>query len=186
MQVDVPTFLRLTEQAHTLLFWDVESQGLAMDYGGVLCVSVKPYGQPPITYYVPAVNQSDKFVVKDAAEHLAQADAWVTYYGKGFDVKVLNARLLRWGLPPLAPKPHLDLFFHVKGKFQFSRKSQAHVLEFLETEQQKMTVSPNVWADMRLDWRKHMRVMIARCESDVAGLEKLYDQAKRFVRDITR
>jgi len=186
MQLPAQDFLRLAEQAHTLLFWDTECGGLSVDYNGIICLSVKPYGQPAETFELPAINQSDKFIIKAAAERLAEADCWVTYFGKGFDVKVVNARLLRWGLAPLEPRPHLDMFFQVKHKFALSRKSQAHVLSFLETQQEKMSVSPNVWADLRVDFKRHMKTLVARCESDTEGLEALYERIKPFVRDITR
>ena len=49
MQIEVPTFLRLAEQAKRILFVDLEATGLRGDYNSVLCVSMRPYGEKSIT-----------------------------------------------------------------------------------------------------------------------------------------
>jgi hypothetical protein len=119
-------------------------------------------------------------------EYLEAADCWVTYYGKGHDVPLLNTRLVKWGLAPVEPRPHIDLYFVLKYKLKTARRSQAHLLEFFGTPQQKMTVSPDLWAGLAANFEPNMKILVRRCESDCRGLEALYDRTRALIRDIKR
>lgn len=191
MQLDAQTFLRLTEKAGTLLTFDTEATSLNGDYGSLLCITGKRYGQKPITIRIEQAGK-DRHVAKAAKEMLESADAWVSYYGKGYDVLMINARLMRWGLAPLEKRPHIDLYFTLKSKVKISRRSQGHYLSWLSVEdkdggeQRKMGVSADVWAQVSSNPRKYMPEMVRRCESDVRGLEALYDRTKSFIADVTR
>lgn len=184
MNIEPQDYLRLVEKARTLVFWDIETTGREADYDSVLVVSARPFGKGALSWHIEAVG-NDRRVIREATEFLDSADAWVTYYGKGFDVPFMNTRLLKWGLPPLAQKPHVDMYFQLRNKLLTGRHSQAHLLEFLETPTQKMSVSPNKWSEM--PYRpEHMPDMIKRCESDTAGLMGLYNRSKHLIRDIKK
>ena len=191
MQLDCQTFLRLVEKNGSLIFWDTESQGREGDYGRMYIVSVKPFNKPPVTLNI-GENAQDKGLVKEAKDLLDKADCWVTFYGKGHDVPLLNTRLIRWGYPPLNVVPHIDMYFQLKYKLKTGRKSQAHLLEFLQDTmislgippEKKMSVSPNVWSDLWSDYKKNIKILIDRCASDTIGLEALYKVCKHLIRDI--
>lgn len=195
MQLGAQDFLRLVEKAGSIVFYDLEATGLKGDYNSVLCVSIKPFGQKAVTFAIEKPGR-DKQVVEQAAAVLSQADAWVTYYGKGFDFKMINTRLLRWGLPPLLSKPHIDMYYTLKSHLNTSRRSQAHLLDWLQVQTdkdeaqymgkvaKKMSVSAEEWNNVLADPTKSMRVMIKRCESDTAGLEALYRRTKHLIREI--
>jgi uncharacterized protein YprB with RNaseH-like and TPR domain len=191
MKIDTQDFLRLTEQAHSLLIFDTEATSLAGDYGSILVVTGKRYGQKPVTIKVETPGK-DRIVVREAKEMLEAADCWISYYGKGYDVPMLNARLMRWGYKPIVKKPHLDLYFALKPKVKISRRSQGHYLSWLQVEgkdgeaQRKLGVSADTWAQIVANPRKHLPEMIRRCESDVRGLEALYDRTKDYIGDIAR
>lgn len=188
MQIDVQRFLRLTEAAQTLVFLDIEATGLRGDYNSVLVVSIKPFGAEPTSFIVERPGK-DRAVVKAAQEALAEADAWVTYYGKGFDIKMLNTRLLRWGIDPIEKRPHIDMYYTLKSNLLTARRSQGHLLSWLKTPENKMTVSAEAWNEALSgadeDGRKALKTMVERCESDVAGLEALYKRTSHLIRDIT-
>lgn len=185
MNLEPKDFLRLVEKAKTLVFFDIEATGLKGDYNSILVVSVKPYGLKPESFSVLQVG-NDKRVVREAKERLEAADCWVGYYSKGFDIPMLNTRLLRWGLPPIEKRPHLDLYFTLKSNILTGRRSQAHLLRWLGTAEQKMDVGADVWAEMGLDFNKNIKTMIQRCESDTAGLEGLYNATKHLVRELKK
>ena len=186
MRLEAQDFLRLVENNKTLAIWDTESQGLNGDYGAMLCASIKTFGRKePVTFRVEQLG-NDKRLVRETRDYLEGFDAWVTYFGKGHDVPLLNTRLLKWGLKPVDPRPHVDLFFTLKPKLRTSSKSQAHLLRFLGTPEQKMSVSPDTWASLGTHFYKNMLEIVARCESDAAGLEALYNRTKHVIRDITR
>jgi uncharacterized protein YprB with RNaseH-like and TPR domain len=189
MQIEAQRFLRLTEKARTLVFLDIEATGLRGDYNSVLVVSIRPYGGEPESFVVDRPGK-DKAVVKAAKARLEEADAWVTYYGKGFDILMLNTRLLRWGIDPIEKRPHIDMYWTLKSNILTAHRSQGHLLSWLKTPENKMSVSAEAWNEALSgadeDGRKALRTMVERCESDVAGLEALYRRTSHLIRDITR
>lgn len=185
MNIDVETYLRLVEKAGTLGFVDIEASGLRGDYNSVLVVSVKPYGKRPISFCVKQPG-NDQRVVREAKDFLETLDCWVTYYGRGFDLPMLNTRLLKWGVPPIEKRHHIDMYFKLKSSLLTARRSQGHLLSWLGTPEQKMTVGADVWNQIIEDPVKHMPTMVRRCESDVAGLEGLYNRTKHLIGDIAK
>src|SRR5262249_5896985 len=128
--LDAQDFLDLVERAGGLLIFDTEATGLNGDYNSMLVYSGKYYDKDSDTFTAERPGRDQK-LVKQAREHLGDARCWVSYYGKGYDVKMINTRLLRWGLKPVDPRPHLDLYWTLKSALNTSRRSQAHLLEFL-------------------------------------------------------
>lgn len=183
MQIDVQTFLRLVEQTHRLAFFDIESLGQQGDYGSILVISVKPFGVDPVTFAVRQVG-NDQRVVREARDFLSRFDVWCSYYGKGFDVPMLNTRLLRWGLASLDRRLHIDLYYTLKFALSTGRRSQAHLLEWLALPERKMTISADVWASTPFKPKEQLEKLRARCESDTAGLEALYVRTSHLIRDI--
>jgi uncharacterized protein YprB with RNaseH-like and TPR domain len=186
MQLNEEVFLSLVEETHSLAFVDIEATGLRGDYNSVLVVSIKPYGQKPYSFHIKQAGNDQK-VVKDAKAEMEKYQCWCTYYGKGFDIPMLNTRLLKWGSPPIDKRPHIDMYFSLKSNLLTARKSQGHLLSFLETPEEKMSVTPNAWSEIVGDPSgPHMKTMIKRCESDVEGLEALYNKTKHIIREIKR
>lgn len=185
MQIDTEVFLRLVENAGTLAFADIEASGLRGDYNSTLIVSVKPYGKKPISLVVSQPGHDQK-LVREAKALLETFDCWVTYYGKGFDIPFLNTRLMKWGLYPIAKRPHIDMYYTLKSNLLTARRSQGHLLTWLGTPEQKMGVSASVWSEVSAEPEKNLKILKERCESDVEGLEALYRRSKHVVRDITR
>ena len=185
MQIEVQRFLRLIEMQHSLLFVDIESTGLKGDYNSALVTALKPYGKPATVLNVKKPGY-DKALVMETKAIMEGADCWVTYYGKGFDLPFLNTRLLKWGLDPIIPKPHIDLYYSLKYRLLTGRKSQGHLLAWLNTPENKMTVGADVWTMASGGNTDSIMTLRTRCESDVKGLEHLYRRTSHLIRDITR
>jgi len=185
VRIEEQAFLRLVEDANTLGFVDLEATGLRGDYNSVLVVSVKRYQDAPVSFPI-AQPGNDKKVVREAKEYLESLDCWATYYGKGYDLPMLNTRLLKWGYDPIEKRPHIDLYYSLKSNLLTARRSQGHLLSWLETPEDKMSVSADVWASVLYDTKKHMKTLIERCESDVIGLQALYERTKHLIREIKR
>ena len=185
MKLDAQDFLRLVENANTLACWDIESTGLRGDYNSIICLSVKPYNLKPTTFTIKQPGNDQK-VVRDAKECLESFDCWATYYGKGFDIKMLNTRLLKWGYPPVEKRPHIDMYYSLKSHLLTARKSQSHLLNWLETPEQKMSVGADMWNEIIRNPVSAMKTMVERCESDCAGLEDLYKRTKHLLVEIKR
>lgn len=185
MQLDAQDFLRLAEKGNSIAFVDIEATGLRADYNSTLVVSIKPYQSKAYSFSVKQPG-NDKGLVRWARDELAKYDCWVTFYGKGFDIPFLNTRLLKWQMLPIQKKPHLDMYFTLKYNLLTARKSQAHLLRFIDTPEQKMDMSPDEWNKVIADPKKAMPKMIRRCESDVDGLQGLYEKTKHLVREIKK
>lgn len=183
MQIDAQTYLDLVEDSGRLLFWDIEASGLRGDYNSIICASFKPYGERPFTLRIKQLGNDQK-VVRQMKEILEDYHCWVTYYGKGFDVPMLQTRLLKWGQDPVKTRHHLDMYFTLKTHLLMARKSMAQMAGFLGTPEQKVGVSPNVWSEMAFNMDKHLPQMIARCESDCAVLEDVYKKTRHLVKEI--
>lgn len=166
------------------MFWDLESNGLKGDYNSLLCGSIKPFGKKPYTFSVKQVGNDQK-IAREIGDELEQYLCWVTFYGKGFDVPMLNTRRLKWGLNPVEKRHHLDLYFSLKSNTLMGRRSMASYAAFLGTPEQKMSVSQNVWSEMAFKIDEHMPGMISRCESDCSVLEDVYRKTRHLIREIT-
>lgn len=183
MRVEAQTYLKTAEKASAIAFFDIEASGLASDYNSVLCVSVKPFGKHPKTFAVTKPGD-DKGVVEEAVAHLRTFDVIVGYYSKGFDVPMLEGRLLYHGLPDFNPKQHLDMYFQLRWKIKTSRRSQGHLASWLNLpeDSQKMGVPAGIWNEVLRDPARHMPTMVKRCESDTRGLEALYKRTRHLIR----
>lgn len=185
MQIDVQTYLDLVEQTDNICFWDLECTGLKGDYNSVLVSTIKPFNSDPITLSVKQVGNDQK-VVRETAEALAGFQCVVGYYSSGFDMPMCNTRLLKWKQRPIAPMHHIDLYYKLKSKLLTARKSQGHLLSFLGTPEQKLSVGASVWSEIPFKFSEHMPLMIERCESDVRGLQELYTATRHLIADVKR
>lgn len=184
MQIEAQTFLPIAEKAGALAFVDIEASNLKADFGTVVVVSIKPYGLKPKTFW--AKPGRDKALMKEVAAELKKYPVWITFYGKMFDVPFMNSRLLVNGLAPLPKHHHVDMYWVIKLQTALSRRNQAHLLEWLEAPSKKMSVSPNVWATMAANPGESLKTLRERCESDVEGLEAMYEKTKHLIREISR
>lgn len=184
MQIDTQRFLRLVESANTLGFIDIEASGLRGDYNTMLCASIKQFQTEPTTHSVSKVGKDRATLIKTKAS-LEGLDCWVTYYGRGFDIKMLNTRLLIHKIDPIEKRPHIDMYYQLKAKTIMSRRSQGHYCSWLQLDEQKMSVSADDWAQAAAEWKRIKPTMVARCESDVNGLQGLYERTKHLITDIT-
>ena len=72
-----------------IAFFDIETTDLAADVGTILCACVKPLGGPVVTLEasnnLKPLARSDKKLVVDLIDKLAEFDLVVSYYGRYFD-----------------------------------------------------------------------------------------------------
>jgi DNA polymerase elongation subunit (family B) len=183
MQIDAQEYLDMAEASSKLVFFDIEATGLKGNYNSVLCVSFKPYGKKPYTFAVEQVGNDQK-VLRLAKEELEKYHSWCSYYGKGFDIPMLNTRLLKWRQEPIDRRHHIDMYYVGKSHTLLSPRSMAAVAGFLGTPEQKQSVNPEVWSEMPFNLKKHMPTMISRCESDCAVLEDVYKRTRHLIRNI--
>lgn len=172
-----------------ILIWDIESTHLKADWATILCIGWKWYGAPEVQ--VPSLMDykgwnkdvtDDSKLLKDFHDVLMEADMLVTYFGKGFDIKMVQSKFLEYGLPVLPNIPHVDLFFTVKSGMTLTRKSLDNVSRYLNLENEKSYVSGKIWKKAMAGDRESINYVIEHCKADVLVLEELYTKLRPLVR----
>ena len=105
-------FKRITKQSHLL------TASWAFNDGPVQGVRVTPND---------VATSNDLDIVVKMVQAINKADIIVTFNGKRFDFKLLNTRALFWGLPPIKPVKHIDLFEQSKRLFKFPSNSMQNI-----------------------------------------------------------
>lgn len=185
MNIDPQLFLGLTEESDRICFFDIESTGFKGDYDSILVGSFVGSCSEPYSFAIQQAG-NDKKVARELKETLESYECWVTYFGKGFDIPMLNTRLLKWGIDPVEKRPHVDLYYTLKHNLNTSRKSLGHLVSWLGVPEQKMGVSADVWNQIAVDTKRNIKILTDRCESDVIALRDLYNRTKHLIADIKR
>ncbi len=177
-----------------VLFFDIESTDLDADFGNMLAFGYKWQGEKeghvlslldsnPICNHCGLVEAvSDKKLIRAAAKVLEQADLVVSWFGKGFDWKFLNTRVLDARLKPLPPTPHIDLYFTAKHHLKLSSNRLASVQDFLQLPTAKTTLKKRVWRRAQAGHVASIKYIVDHCEKDVSVLQEAYDRLKPYVR----
>lgn len=76
-------------------------------------------------------QEDDLTLVVNLAKAINEADLLVSFNGVKFDIKYLRTRMLYWGLPPLKPIKHLDLYLQAKSLFRFPSNSMQNICKYL-------------------------------------------------------
>jgi len=172
-----------------ILLFDIETTHLKADFGTVLCVGYKWYeDRKPHIISIRDFNGwqrnvlDDKRVVEAFRDVMCQAGMWVTYFGKGFDCKVLNAKCLEHGLDVVPNTPHVDLFYIVKANLALSRKSLERVADYVGCVEKKTPVSGPVWKRAAVGDPEALSYVEDHCKADVLLLEEVYTKLRPYVR----
>jgi len=179
----------MNKQGAKILLWDIETTHLKCDFGTLLCVGYRWYGEKKI--HCPAISDypnfekdptDDSALVKDFLEIYKQADMTVGYYSSGFDLKFFQGKLMEHGfeIPPKVPM--VDLFYTVKSNLALSRKSLQNVGYFLNFSAEKTPVEGKIWKRAATGDRKSLKYIKDHCIADIELLEEAYDRLKPLVR----
>ena len=159
-------------------YWDIETTDLKGSFGRIICGSVYHVQSNKMVTF-----RLDKYVTKKLAEDMSddrqiccdlrdeieKANVTCGWYSKGFDVPMLNTRLIKHGDRRLKSMLHLDAIWYAKGwrGIKPNGASLAAVAEFFGLEESKMKVDADTWIKARHGNRKAMDIIVERCESDV-------------------
>ena len=166
-------------------YWDIESTDLTGDFGRLLCVSILQYDGVLVTFrqdeLVAAGKATDMaddsalaVLARDALEAHHLTCAW---YGKGFDIPLLNTRLVANGHRMLKPMLMFDPRWYYSGWRGLKPRNAKlkTVTEFFGYEQ-KQEVGAEVWVNARGGNKEAMDIVVERCESDVRILKDLAER----------
>lgn len=174
-----------------ILTWDIESSGLNADFGAILCIGYKWLGEPDKSTKVVSVGDvngtckkcativrptDDKALLQHMYPILSEADGWITWYGKGFDERFVNTRLIYHGMKPLPPmgKNHIDGWFTARYKLKLHSNRLASVQAFLGLKESKTSLQPDAWLKAMYGDPEAHDYIIDHCRRDVLVLEQAY------------
>lgn len=105
--------------------WGLWDQNVALsqikERGTVLSFAARWIDEPKnkIVFWGGPSDDDHKAMVNEAWELLNEADALVSWNGKGFDTKHMNREFLLAGLNPPSPAKEIDLMLTAKKRFRF-------------------------------------------------------------------
>lgn len=93
-------------------FIDTETSGLAGGAGTIVFltgVGTFEDDQYVVRQYFARNPAEERVYLEHVAEQMQQAQGWVSFNGKSFDMPLLRSRFIMSGMPPPPDQPHLDL-----------------------------------------------------------------------------
>jgi uncharacterized protein YprB with RNaseH-like and TPR domain len=169
-----------------ILVWDIESTGLNATFGTILCIGWKWHGAKAVKCPTILDGQNkdmldDKALVQRFVEAFAECDYHITWYGKKFDHKMIQSKLIRHGLDPLPPKPHLDLWETARRHFRLHSNRLVVWQEFLDVAHTKTPIDFRAWREAALGSKKAMKDVVSHCIADVWVLEEVFDRLRPWI-----
>jgi len=180
-----------------IIVWDLETGNFNANLSSIICFGWKVLGsrgQPHCknTWDYKGWRKNlfgiydDKKLVEYIYSILVDADGIVTHYGKGFDLRFLNSRLVYHGLPPLPPMMHIDTWATARYKLKLHSNRLDAVAGFFGLDQKTSIVKEaqdrglhiehkwHLWV-LTSQWnKKALKLMSDYCKQDVAVLEQVY------------
>jgi uncharacterized protein YprB with RNaseH-like and TPR domain len=176
------------------MIYDIESSGLKGDFANAFCFGYMYHGdkRAAVISTLDVVDPCKTCKRVDTAQDhklmelvyntVTDADMVVSWYGKGFDWKFLNTRMLEAGLPPLPNIPHLDLYYTAKHNLALTSNRLANVQEFLRLPTAKTQLTKRVWRKAQAGHVDAIKYIIDHCAKDVLVLDQAYQKLKPYVR----
>lgn len=185
-----PKSLAETKEGFKILMWDIECWSFKADEGLLMLSGFKELGKKPYVLInknlgVPGKHLDDKELCLQTKIQLESADIIVTYYGLGFDLKYLNSKLLYWGIEPVKPKLHIDLYRLGKKYWATSRRSLDVITNYLGIKG-KTHLKLKEWREMAWEGNKEaIEEGVDHCSWDVIITEKLFYRLKPLLKSIS-
>lgn len=173
-----------------IVLWDIEATHLKADFGTLLCVGLKTLGVDQ-TPRILSVRQSsawrvdktdDQDLVRQVVAELSDADMWVTYNGKRFDVPYVQAKALEYNVGILPNVPHVDLYWIARQNLAIARRSLEKVAWYLRLNTQKTEIDGRTWKRAAVGHIPSLQYVESHCKADVDLLEEAYLKLRPLVR----
>lgn len=174
-----------TRSRQRICLFDIEATNLDADFGHVVCISAKIYGEKKIHTFSTLQDRKpgrkwafwdDSKVLKKWRDFVSTCDCLVGHYIDRFDKPYLNARMVKNGLPPNPQLPSIDTWRIARFNMKLSRNTLANVGEFLGVVDKKLYVPNETWVKIRQGDLRATREAERRCQSDVVLLERIYER----------
>lgn len=154
----------------------------------VLCWAAKWWGDETVmtgTVFDNApegspLREDDYDCVEELAQLIDQADFVVAHNGKGFDIPVLKARMVRHNMLPLAPHKLVDTLKIAKKEFRFPSNSLDSIAQYLGCSRKLSHSGFQLWRDVVEGCAKAQGEMLDYNIQDVLVLEEVYEKLRAW------
>lgn len=160
---------------------NVGINGITADWY-VLCYAAKWDGEEDIYYdhltrYKSAYKENrenDYHVLLTLRDLLDEADIVVAHNGKAFDIKKIQARFLKHGIPPASPFRMVDTLLVARSQFALTSNKLDYLARILGLGKKLDTGGLDLWVDCDNGDLAAWQKMIDYNIQDVVLLEKVY------------
>lgn len=178
--------------APKILLWDIEASNLVADYGWVLCIAYKWFGEekPQIirlrgTREFQRDRTDDAGVLRKFSLVMEQADVHVFWFGEFFDLPFVQTRLMMAGLKPLPNIPFIDGWRIARKKLRLRSNRLDAVSKIIPLpkgveREEKLQPTPRDWRRANAGHEDALKVIEDRCISDVLVLEQIYQAIRHL------
>lgn len=169
-----------------ILIWDIETRSLVADYGSILCIGWKWYGEKKVNvlsiHDMPGKHVlDDKPLVKYFIEEVwNKADMAVGHYSSGHDEPFLRTRALIHKLTVPKDVTTIDSWGKMWKRFKFSKNSLLNVSNHLGLTPKYFTPTADFEKVLYGD-KPAMKRIKKHCKMDVMAEEELYERIKPYI-----
>lgn len=177
-----------------IVAYDIETSDLKAMMGRVLCASFLPIVDKDFLKGVPQkyhpkpytlrwddeefVNEEDitddsKLVV-GIRDELTKYNAIVTWNGKMFDNRFINAKLLEYGEAPLTTQFHYDPMWTVRNGIRVGSAKLINIQKYLNLPDEKTDITWKDWQRAQAGDVCAVDTVVEHCEQDVRVLVQAY------------
>jgi uncharacterized protein YprB with RNaseH-like and TPR domain len=179
---------------YRMTFWDIEATGLSAIMGRLICVSFADNWGNVTTRRVTDFPQTspldDSGLAVWARDELEKYDIAVGWYSTGYDIGMLNARLMRWGERPIrSDVVHLDPIYKARGGrygVKIGSSKLDNVAKFFRLPVQKTEIDWDVWALAGMGDESAMDEVVRHCEADVLVTRLAFHNLKPLLKTLHR
>lgn len=175
--------------------WSLWKQNIGIDAitaeWYILCYAAKWNGSDEVLYdslprhkeTYAADPENDYEILLTLRDLLDEADIVVAHNGKAFDVKKINARFLRHGIPPCSPFRIVDTLLVARKHFNLPSNKLDYLARLLGLGKKIDTGGIDLWKDCKKGIKKAWDDMVEYNIHDVVLLERVYKKLLPWIDD---
>lgn len=127
-------------------------------------------------------KRNDKALCKKLWDLLDEADIIIAHNGDSFDVKMVQARFVKYGFPPPRPFKQIDTLKVAKKYFRFTSNSLNELGKFFNIGQKLTHTGFDLWLGCaERDEKKSWDTMVKYNKKDIVLLEKVYYKMRAWM-----
>jgi uncharacterized protein YprB with RNaseH-like and TPR domain len=179
---------------YRMAFFDIEATGLSAIMGRLLCVSFADNWGNVTTRRVTDFPQTsaidDSGLAEWARDEIEKYDILVGWFITGYDIGMINARLMRWGKRLIrSDVVFLDPIYKARGGrygVKIGSSKLDNVAKFLRLPQQKTVIDWDVWALAGAGDAAALDEVVEHCEADVLVTRLAFHHFKPMLKTLHR